>query len=149
MKLGVASLILSSLAYGAKAFSTGSPVCTADEAAPEHNGSAGTLADFGLTITVGGTPLALGTSPELTVGTAVEVVISGSPWRGIMVRVPGGTIEIPDGGLYQEVGNCDDGVSTGLEVQHYYWIVITASFKSHMISHPWIPQQRTQTNTGW
>lgn len=90
------SLLLAHAARTSLASPGGAPVCTAGTPASgsPHRGAgftAGDLSSGGITVTIGGTTLAVGTPLTLETGTPYMVTVTGaSNWRGIMARLGGG-----------------------------------------------------------
>lgn len=104
----------------AKASPGGAPTCVGDESAPgDPHRAAGfteeTIAEGGLTITIGGETLEEGTPLDLVVGDTYEVTISTeSSFRGVLARMAGGDAGVDTLGLFTVV----DG-DTSLQVSSF------------------------------
>ena len=101
----------------AQARPDGAPICVADEPAPPngpHGASSGSLDAGGIEVTIGSTTVTPGgPASSLTVGQGVAVTVAstnGEPFRGILVRIPGATIDLPATGGYREGSECPEGV---------------------------------------
>lgn len=100
-----------------QALPNGAPICVANEPAPPngpHGASSGSLDAGGIEVTIGSTTVTPGgPTSSLTVGQGVSVTVTstnGEPFRGILVRIPGATIDLPASGLYREGSLCPNGV---------------------------------------
>lgn len=110
--LAFASML--ALCKKAQSLRTGAPICPANQPAPPqgpHGDSSGSLAVGNLDVLLDGQALSTGTT-TLVVGQPVTVTIQGtSDWQGVLVRIPGATIDLPSFGSFRE-GDCPTGVGS-------------------------------------
>ena len=102
MKFGLAaSTLIATLASTAHAFSTGAGGCAGGVPAVaglhiRDDQTTGSLADGGVTISVGGTELAAGATVDATAMEEVTITATatGSPFKGILVRLESGATDM-------------------------------------------------------
>ena len=152
MKLLGSSLFLLSCAVPSvvQANPNGAGACNLGALSVGHGAPATTLDALTVSVTIAGVsaPLTVGgPATTLTVGTPVQVTVtSDSAWRGILVRLQGGTIDIPDGTLYKE-GPCAAGVSTEGAASPYCGVsysggkLIDSRFGSAVFMHFYVPHE--------